>query len=88
MPGIKAVGTVFEVFKGFALTTKSGLLKNDLVWSKNCVMTLKEHSKELKKEERTKEMCMKIQNNKDKWEQIVNTKGPFIRPKLRIRCKT
>ena len=83
MTGIKAIGTRFEVFKGLALTTQSGLRVDDLVWYNNCVMTTKDHKTELKKVELVKEKNAKIQKNKEKWEEIVNIKGHFIRPKIR-----
>ena len=83
MKGIKATGTRFEVFKGFALTTKSGLLAEDLVWFNDCVTTSKEHLKELKEDERRKEILTLRQKKMVNFEKMLNSKGPFIRPKLR-----
>ena len=84
MPGIKEIGSRFDVFKDLALTTKSGLLKEDLVWYNNCVITNKEHTKELQKEEQQNKMLEKHKMRKIRWDEILNAKGPFIRPKIRV----
>ena len=83
MPGIKEIGTRFDVFKDLAVTTKSGLLKDDLVWYNNCVITNKEHLKELEKEEQKNKILEKQKMLKIRWDELNNAKGPFIRPKIR-----
>ena len=85
MHNIKAVGTRFEVFKGIALTTKSGLLKSNTVWYNNCVITAKEYEKELRMEKMKKYEIEKLQKRKEQSEQVYNAEGPFIRPRIRKR---
>jgi len=87
MPGIKKIGTRFDVFKDLALSTKSGLLKEDLVWYNKCVITKKEHLIELEKEKQLENIFTKLKNQNEKREEITNSKGPFIRPNIRLGSK-
>jgi hypothetical protein len=85
MIGINSIGTRFEVFNNNALSTKSGLLKDDLVLYNGCVISQKEHIEELKKQKEEEKIKNKIMTNTQKWKAIITASdaGPFIRPKIR-----